>query len=177
MIQTRPIKGGIALPGTSVIELFTPDRLRKLERRRTITKWILIVLAVAALAVCVVLTAQVNTRNIYRMLAYCICISVGTAWIILYFGTFVVRDGKRELEYAKHLSEGERTAVTGKVTLLKLKVRIRNSVTLRKVLVDTDKGPVNLSVQIDKAEKLRNAGERLTLYTVNGFIVAYEVTP
>ena len=41
--------------------------------------------------------------------------------------------------------------------------------------MDTDKGPVSLSVHIEKAEQLRRAGEWLRLCTVHGYIVAYEV--
>ena len=157
-----------------VVELYSPERLEKLDRRRRIVKRLLWGLALAALAVCIVLTTQVNTRNIYRMLLACICVSVGAAWIIIYVGTYAVRDPGRELAYAKHLEEGERQSVTGKVTLQRLKVRIRSSVTLRKVLVETEQGPVNLSVHIDKTEQLRQAGEYLTLYTVHGYIVAYQ---
>ena len=158
---------------SEIMELYEPERLAKLEKRRALTKKLLIALALGALAVCVTLTARVNTRNIYQMLLACICVSVGAAWIIIYFGVYVVRDGGRELEHAKHLTEGERESVTGRVSLQKLKVRIRGSVTLRKVRVDTDKGPVSLSVHIDKADQLRRAGERLTLYTVHGYVVAF----
>lgn len=157
-----------------IVELFDPARLARLEKRRIWTRRLLWALALAALAVCIILTALVNTHNIYRMYLACVCVSVGAAWIIIYFGIYVVRDGGRELEHAKHLAEGPREAVTGRVSLQKLKVRIRNSVTLRKVRVDTEKGPVNLSVHIDKSEQLRKAGERLTLYTVHGYIVAYQ---
>lgn len=157
-----------------IVELYEPERLARLEKRCALTKKLLIALALGALAVCVTLTARVNTHNIYRMLLACICVSVGASWIIIYFGVYVVRDGGRELEHAKHLAQGERQSVTGRVSLQKLKVRIRGSVTLRKVRVDTDKGPVNLSVHIDKADQLRRAGEWLTLYTVHGYIVAFQ---
>ena len=157
-----------------IVELYEPGRLARLEKRLALTKKLLLGLALAALVVCVVLTTQVNTRNIYQMLLTCICISVGAAWIIIYFGIYVVRDGGRELEHAKHLAEGPRECVTGRVTLLKLKVRIRNSITLRKLRVETEDGPVSLNIHIDKADQLRKAGERLTLYTVHGYVVAYQ---
>ena len=158
-----------------IVELYDPVRLARLEKRCAVLRRILLGLALAALAVCIVLTTRVNNRNLYQMLLACICISVGTAWIILYLGTFVVRDGKREIEHAANLAEGPRECVAGRVTVLKLKVRIRNSITLRKLRVDTAEGPVNLSVHIDKAERLCRAGEWLKLYTVHGYVVAYEV--
>lgn len=155
-------------------ELYEPERLARMERRCRLVKRLLYLLALAALAVCVVLTCRVNTHNIYDMLLSCICISVGAAWIIIYFGIYVVRDGGRELAHAKHLADGPREALTGRVTILPLKVRIRNSVTLRKLRVETAKDTVECSVHADKAEALRRAGERLTLYTVHGYVVAWE---
>ena len=157
-----------------VIELYAPDRLRELANRRRIVRNLLWELAIAALVLCVIFCFLTNTRNLYKMLLACICVSVGAAWFIIYLGIFVVRDGGRELEHARHLLEGPRQAVTGRVTLEKLKVRIRNSVTLRKVRVDTAEGPVRLNVHIDKTEALRAAGEYLTLYTVHGYVVAYQ---
>lgn len=159
----------------NLIELFPPDRLEKLERRGRVTKYLLLALALVALGVCVWLTSQVNSRNLYAMLLRCICVSVGAAWIIIYFGVYVVRDGKREAAYARHLRDSERQVVEGTVSLVKLKVRIRNSVTLRKLRVETAEGPVSLSVHIDKADQLKRAGKRLRLYTAHGYVVAYEV--
>ena len=160
----------------TVVELYPPERLERLARNRILVKRLLWALALAALAVCVILTARVNTRNIYRMLVACICVSVAAAWIIIYFGIYVVRDGGRELAHAANLQDGPRETVDGRVTVLKGRVRIRNSITLRKVRVETDRGSTLLSVHADKAEQLIRAGERLKLYTVHGYVVAYEVT-
>lgn len=160
----------------SVVELYSPQRLARLDRRRRVVKRLLWALALAALAVCVFLTSRVNTHNIYKMLLSCICVSVGTAWIIIYFGTYMVRDAGRELEHAAFLADGERELVEGRVVPLKLKVRIRNSVTLRKIRVETETGNRDLSIDIEKAPQLRRAGEYLRLYVSHGYIVAYEVT-
>ena len=158
-----------------VVELYSPQRLEQLKKRRKTVKRLLWVLGLSALAVCVVLTALANSHNLYRMLLACICVSVGAAWVIIYFAVYGVRDVGRELEHAAHLAEGEREIVEGRVTVLKLKVRIRNSVTLRKVRVETAEGPVTLNLHIDKTEDLKQAGEYLRLYVVHGYIAAYEV--
>lgn len=158
----------------TTVELFSHERLTMLEKRRKRVLAVILVLALAAAAVCALLTSRVNTQNIYRMMTACICISVGTAWVIIYLAVFLVRDAGREIRHARHLEEGERQTVEGRVSVLKLKVRVRNSVTLRKVRVETAEGPEILSVHIDKADQLRRAGEWLRLYTVHGYIVAYE---
>ena len=157
-----------------IVELYPPERLERLARRRRHVKLCLYLLALTALTVCVILTCRVDTRNIYDMLLACIGISVGAAWIIIYLGIYWVREPGRELDHARHLAEGPREAVTGKVTVLPLRVRIRNSVTLRKLRVETAEGPVERSILVDRAEQLRRAGERLTLYTVHGYVVAWQ---
>lgn len=159
-----------------IVELFEPERMKKLEQRRKIVKYLLWALGLAAAAACVVLTLGVNNQNIYRRLIACICISVGTAWVLVYFGVYSVKDPGREIRYAANLAGEPRECVEGRVKLIKLKIRLRKSVTLRKVLVETQSGPVNLTVLISKAEQLRRAGEYLKLYTAHGYIVAYEVT-
>ena len=158
----------------SIVELYPPERLAKLDRRRRVVKVLLWVLGAAALGLCVYFTAHATTRNSAEMLKRCILISVGAAWVIIYLGIYVVRDGRREVEHARHLAEGERQTVTGKVTVEKVKVQIRGSIALRKVRVETEEGPVSLSVHIDKADQLKKAGERLTLYVVHGYVVAYQ---
>ena len=158
-----------------IVELYEPERVARLEKRCLIVKRLLWILALTVLGVCIYLNTRVNTRNIYRLLLTCICVSVPAAWIILYFGTFVVRDGKRELAHIANLEGEPRETVTGKVTLLKLKVQIRNSVSLRKVRVDTPQGVANLNILINRAYELPHAGELLRLYVVHGYIVAYEV--
>ena len=159
----------------TIVELYSRERLAALERKRNLTRRLLWALALAALGVCVVLTAMTDTRTLYQHLLACVCISVGAAWIIIYFGIYTVRDGGRELEHARHLEGEARQMLEGKVTLQKLKVRIRNSITLRKLRVETAEGPVSLSVHIDKAEQLRKAGPWLRLWVVHGYVVAYEV--
>ena len=55
-------------------------------------------------------------------------------------------------------------------------IQIRDSVALRKLRVEVQGGePVTLNVHLDKAERLPHRGELLRLYTVHGYVVAYEV--
>ena len=69
-----------------IVELYEPERVARLEKRCLIVKRLLWILALTVLGVCIYLTTRVNTRNIYRLLLTCICVSVPAAWIILYFG-------------------------------------------------------------------------------------------
>ena len=69
-----------------VVELYSPQRLEQLKKRRKTVKRLLWVLGLAALAVCVVLTALANSHNLYRMLLACIC---GAASELLFFSASV----------------------------------------------------------------------------------------
>ena len=157
-----------------IVELYPPERLAWLRVRIERTRKLLWALAIAAAAACVALCLTTDNFNLYRRLAQCIAVSVGAGWLIIYFGTYVVRDGRRELEHAANLTD-EREQITGTVTVLRQKVRLRSSITLRKVRVENEDGSRVLNVHIDKADQLRRAGERLTLYVSHGYITAYEV--
>ena len=159
----------------TIVELYDSRRLEQLAKKRETVRWLLAALGLGALIACVILTAGVNTRNINDRMLLCMLISIAAAWIILYFSVSVIRDGGRELAHAEHLKGEPRETVTGRLTPLKLKVQIRGSVSLRKIRVDTEDGPVTLNVHIDKAKLLPQKGETVRLYLVHGYIVAYEV--
>ncbi len=158
-----------------IVELFPEKQLQRKKRIAEILRWVLIVLSASALISCIVLTACTNTRNIQTMLAWCIGISIVTGWLVIYFYIYGVRQTKRELAHAANLRDGEPEAVTGKVTVTKRRFRIRNSVTVCQVLVDTGERIRGFQVDVNRAAQLKKAGERLTLYIVHGYVTAYEV--
>ena len=158
-----------------IIELFPEKQLRRKEETAQILRWVLIGLAGAGLIACIVLTCLVNTGNLRTMLFWCVGISVVIGWIVIYFYLFGVRQIRRELAHAANLKDGEREVVTGKVTVTNRRFRIRNSVTVCQVLVDTDEGKRGFQVDVNRAAQLKKAGEYLTLYTAHGFVAAYEV--
>ncbi len=158
-----------------VIELFPEKQLLRRKRAAEILKWVLVAFAAAALTVCIVLTSLVNTRNIQTMLGWCVCISIAAGWLVIYFYLFGVRQTKRELAHAENLRGPEREAVTGRVTVTKKRFRIRNSVTVCQVLVDTGESKRSFQVDVNRASRLKKAGQYLTLYVIHGYVAAYEV--
>ena len=158
-----------------VTELFPKERLARLERRITVLRWVLSALAVAALTVCIVLTTRANTRNLRQMMILCMSITTGAGWIVIYFYIYGIRQSKRELAHAALLRDGEEELITGTVAVLKQYVRIRGSVRIRKVSVETDSGTRIVNIDDNRAAELRRAGSRLTLHVFHGYIAAYEV--
>ena len=175
-MTTSRSEGGVScMSEHKIVELFPEKQLLRRKRAAEVLRWILIAMAAAALTACIVLTARANTKNIQTMLAWCIGISIVTGWLIIYLYLFVVRQTKRELAHAANLTDGEREAITGKVTVTKRRFRIRNSVTVCQVLVDTGEGIRGAQVDVNRAAQLKKAGQYLTLYTAHGYVAAYEV--
>ncbi len=82
-------------------------------------------------------------------------------------------DARVELRHAQMLRETERETLRGRVTVTEERVRIRNSIRLRRVLVDTEEGTRRLSVNETRAAALAAAGKELELQVANGYAAAY----
>ena len=133
-------------------------------------------LAAAALAVCVTLIALTRTGNAARMELAVIAVSTVAGWIVLYGCIFVVTARRRELRHAVMLREEERQAVRGTVVVTDERVAIRRSITARRVEVRGEEETQRLMVCEARAEALKQAGADV-LYTVHGYVAAYEVSP
>ena len=158
-----------------VIELYSPaylDRLRKLNKIR---KNLLLILIIGGLAACIVLCTQVNTKNSLSMMFWVMGISTVTGWLAIYLYLFGYRASKREILHGENLSDGKRETVTGTVEYPKIAYRIQNSINVRKLKVETEKGPVTVNINSTRSRELQKAGKRLKLYLVHGYVTAYEV--
>ena len=159
-----------------IVELYSDAELARLERR--IKRWriALWVLAAAALAACVGMTALTDTGNAARMETAVIAVSTLAGWIFIYGRNFVVAAGRRELSHALMLREEERQRVEGTVTVTGERVVIRRSITARRVEVTEDGKTTRLLVCESRAGKLAAAGA-VALYTAHSYAAAYEVAP
>ena len=159
-----------------IVELYDDAAMARLERRIKLWRRALWALAAGALAVCVGLIVRTGTANAARMELAVICVSTLTGWVVIYGGIFVVTAARRELAHAGMLRREAREAVSGVVTVTKERVAIRNSITARRVEVDTDGQPRRLLVCENRAVALAAAGAA-TLYAAHGYVAAYEVGP
>lgn len=159
-----------------IVELYDDAAMTRLKRR--IRRWraLLWVLAVGALAVCVGLIGRTGTANAARMEWAVIGVSTVTGWIVIYGGIFVVTAARRELAHADMLRCEERQAVSGAVTVTSERVAIRNSITARRVEVNTGGQTRRLLVCETRADALAAAGA-CVLYTAHSFVAAYGVAP
>lgn len=160
-----------------IVSLYSQERRVRLTRKIKALRILLWLLAAAALTACVVLTCCANTANSSVMMLWTMGISTVAGWIVLYLAIFCVGEWKKELAHASHIMEAEQEAVTGTVRVDPRWMRIRKSITVRKVFVRTPEGERQFLVNAARAEELRTAGERLTVYVSHGYVAAYEVCP
>lgn len=158
----------------TMIELFSREETGRLERRKTAGVCLAAAAAVLGLAVCVAICRMTTTANAARMEPLLIGAGVLGGWLAIGFWTLVAVDAKREAGHAEMILSGERAAVPGTVRVARERLRIRNSISIRKVTVGDGKTTRTLNVDERKAKALGAAGENITLYAVNGYVAAYE---
>ena len=157
-----------------MIELFSCAETARLERRRKAGMLLAALSALAGLTACIVLCCMTSTANAAHMEPTVIAAGVLGGWLAFAFWSLVAQDAKLEKGHAQMLLAGERTAVPGTVCVTDERLRIRGSITIRKVTVDNGTSVRKLNVNERKAKALQAAGPDITLYAVNGYAAAYE---
>lgn len=159
---------------TEITELYGDADLTRLQQKIRRQSTVHILLAAAALAACLWMIARTGTANAARMEVAVILVSTVAGWVVLYGQLQVVAPCRRELRHARMLRGEERQAVTGAVTVTGEQVTIRRSITARRVEVRGEKENHRLLVCAARAASLE-ALRTATLYTVHGYVAAYEV--
>lgn len=159
-----------------MVELYSDAELARLgtqiRRRRALHGLI----AAAALAACIAMIACTSTRNAAQMEMATILVSTVAGWIIIYGSVFAVSARRRELRHATMLHEEAREEVRGAVTVTDERIAIRRSITARRVEVRGEGEVQRLLVCESRAAALAAAGAS-AVYTVHGYVAAYEVSP
>lgn len=158
-----------------IIELYAPEYLERKRKRNRLLGRMLILLALAGLGVCVALCIGVNTENSYRRMLWTIITSTVTGWIVIYIYVFGYRAAKREIAHGEHLQGEERKLLSGPVTFSPKARRIRSSIRVRDVFVQTPEGERTALINAARVKELERAGNPLRLWTAHGYVTAYEV--
>lgn len=153
--------------------VYSPEDLRRLEKKRRNTTLFCWLLGLAALGTCVALCALTRTANAERMELACIVIWTAAGWLILYLRRFVVTEAGYERQHAEMLRQGEAETICGRVTVTGERLRIIRSIRITSVLVENESGTRRLKLCTSRENKLKAAGDRLTLHVVNGYIAGY----
>lgn len=157
-----------------IVELYSDEDLTRLRAR--VKTWIiaLSLIGTAGLAACIVMAASAGTATAERLEQITILTSTVAGWVVLYGVIFVVTAGIRELRHARMLRDEERIRQEGTPSLTKERVRIKSSITARRVKLSGAEGSPRILV-CDSRSKVLNNPKIKALYTVHGYVAAYEV--
>ncbi len=155
-------------------EFYPADAAERLQRSNKIWKILTAGIAVSALAVCIVLVSGVTTANAAgRELLVCV-ISAIAGWVVIFLCKHFVFGLQRELIHLHTLHDEPREAVTGEVLTDGRRFRIPSSITVQTLHVQTGTETRRVSINTRFLRRLPKLPARLTLYTVHGYVVAYE---
>ncbi len=144
------------------------DRLKQKEKRERAWVW---AFAGLTLSLCVLFCCLTTTANANRMeLATLITSCVG-GWLVIYRRLFGMLDAKHEREHAHYLLSAEKRTVRGKLTVTKDRLRIRDSIRIRILLLEDGKKTQRLKVNENKVRALRPYdGKTVTLTLAGGYV-------
>ena len=162
--------------GERVVELYSDKDLTRLKKRITHWRTALLILAAAAFFACVVMISLTRTENAARMETAVIAVSTAAGWIVIYGQVFVVTACRRELKHAEMLRSDARKTLAGRISVTDERVKIKSSITARRVEI-CDNGETSRVLVCETRARELSEATTSAIYTVHGFIAAYEVTP
>ena len=144
------------------------NRLKQKEKRERAWVW---ALAGLTLVLCVLFCCLTTTANANRMeLATLITSCVG-GWLVIYRRVFGVQEARHEREHANYLLAAEKSSVRGKLSITKDRLRIRDSIRIRILLLEDGKKTQRLKVNETKVRDLRPFdGKTVTLTLAGGYV-------
>ena len=156
-------------------DLYRPEDLSRLEKKiKRERAWIWI-LAGATLALCVLFCCLTDSRNAGRMeLAAEICSCLG-GWLVIYRRIFGLQEAKHQRDHVQHLLEAPRTSLRGRLTITKERMRIKNSIRFRVLLLDDGEQLRRLKVNETRVRLLQPFdGKEVTLELADGYVAGIE---
>lgn len=158
----------------NMIELYNADALLPERARKKRALIAMLIVGAAGLCACIVLTALATRRNIRLILPLTIGVSVAAGWILITIlhGSFTLSGA--QVRHLDVMLNEPRESFSGRFEKTDSVRRMKNGLSVRKVLLTKDGHETVLSVNEQKAALLPDAFTG-TAQTVYDFIVAYEV--
>ena len=152
-------------------KLYSPEDIRRLEKKKKNISAALLITAVVTLAACVGLALLATTATAAAMERGVILLSGGLGCVWLYIRRFAAEETDHELAHARMLSGGEAEAVRGTLTVTEERLHIRNSITFRTVLLEDGGRMHHLKIIENRVKALRPLeGRQVDADVVNGYI-------
>ena len=132
------------------------------------------VIGAIGLAVCIVLCTATTRKNQGTMLPFIIGTSIAAGWIVVFLSHAKFGKARAEVKHVDLMLTGERETFAGHITQTDEVRRVRNGVTVRKVLADVNGHTRVLSIGESRAATMPRTFDG-AVETVYDFIAAYEV--
>ena len=154
----------------TIKDFYSPEDLSRLEKKIKREKAWTWGLAGLTLALCVLFCCLTNTANARKMELAAEITSCLGGWLVIYRRVFGVQDTRHELEHARYLIEEPRSRLTGTLSVTKERMRIKNSIRFRVLLLDDGEQVHRVKVNETQTKKLQAyAGKRVSLSMAGGY--------
>ena len=155
----------------TIRDFYRPEdliRLKTKRKRERVTVW---ALAGVTLVVCVLFCCLTTTRNAQRMELATLITSCLGGWLVIYRRVFGLQAARYEQEHAAYLLESERTTLRGRLQITKERLRIKNSIRIRILLLDDGEETRRLKVNETRVRDLKPyEGKLVTLVLSGGYV-------
>lgn len=155
-----------------IIELFQDKDIEEMQKRVRRQKLALMILALLALAVCLVLIFCTGTQNAPYMEIATVGVSTLAGWVIFYRAIYAIMPLKRELSHAQMLHEEPREVVVGEVAITDERIFIRRGITARRLEVRGADRTAKVLMCESRLKILDGVGQA-TFYTCHGYLAAF----
>ena len=154
--------------------LYTEEMTEKRRTRAKRNARIAAGLLLGGLAACVFLCTRVHTGNAARLQWLTVAVSTVTGWAALLTCHLSVIPERAAYRHEEGILKGEPAEISGVLYREPGTFTLPKSITIQKLRMETEEGPVTLSVQADKAKLLPPDGTRVKAVTVRKYITAFE---
>jgi len=154
------------------LDLYCREDLPRLKRNIKIQRALVWILAGGTLALCVLFCCLCNSRNAIQMERAAILTSTVGGWLVIYRRLFGLQEAKYELQHAEHLVETPTTSLRGTLTITRERLRIKNSIRIRILLLDDGQRVHRLMVNESRVRLLERelTGDPVTVRLAGGYV-------
>ena len=155
----------------NIQNLYSPEELPRLEKRIRTERVLVWGGAGLTLLLCVLFCCLTRPENARQMeWAAILCSTLG-GWFVIYRRLFGLRESRYELQHARYLADSPQTLLRGKLSVSKERLRIKNSIRIRILLLDDGKSCHRLKVNETRVKKLRPLdGKTVTVSLAGGYV-------
>ena len=151
--------------------LYRPEELSRLENRIKRERALVWGGAGLTLLLCVLFCCLSRPAIAREMeLATILCSTLG-GWFVIYRRLFGLQESRYELQHVRYLADCPRTTLHGTLTVSRERLRIKNSIRIRILLLDDGKQSHRLKVNETRVKQLKAFdGKPVTLELAGGYV-------